>query len=90
MRKRSAEKCCAEKPVDDTRVEAIISIDERGQMVLPKEIRTRAGLGPGDKLAVVTKEKEGKVCCIYLFKTEEVSKAIKDRLGPLLLDLQRD
>jgi bifunctional DNA-binding transcriptional regulator/antitoxin component of YhaV-PrlF toxin-antitoxin module len=29
------------------KVEAIVSIDERGQMVLPKELRERAHIGTG-------------------------------------------
>ncbi len=67
-------------------VAAIVTIDERGQMVLPKEIRKKAGLAPGDKLSVVTRERDGKVCCIYLIKNEEVSSAVKDRLGALFHD----
>ena len=47
-------------------VEAVTSIDERGQMVLPKEIRDKAGIRAGDKLAVITWRKEGQVCCISL------------------------
>ena len=43
------------------RVESLVSIDERGQMVLPKEIRNKAGIKAGDKLAVVLMEKEGKI-----------------------------
>ncbi len=31
------------------KVESLISVDERGQMVLPKELRDRANIRPGDK-----------------------------------------
>ena len=31
------------------KVESIVSVDERGQMVLPKEIRERAKIGAGNK-----------------------------------------
>jgi AbrB family looped-hinge helix DNA binding protein len=81
------EKCCPPSRAEDLKVEAIVSIDERGQMVLPKEIRARAGLQPGDKLAVVTRERDGKVCCIYMFKTDELLGMVKDRMGPLLQDI---
>jgi AbrB family looped-hinge helix DNA binding protein len=37
-------------------VESIVSVDERGQMVLPKDIREKAKIRPGDKLAVVSME----------------------------------
>lgn len=33
-------------------------------MVLPKEIREKAKIRSGDKLAIVSLEKNGKVCCI--------------------------
>ena len=66
------------------RVEAVISVDERGQMVLPKEIREKAEIGAGDKLAVIDWEKDGKICCIVLIKAEEFGGMIKDILGPMI------
>jgi len=66
------------------KVESIVTVDDRGQMVLPKEIRKKYGLEPGDKLALVTRERDGKVCCIYMFKTEELLDTVKGKLGPLL------
>ncbi len=77
--------CCT--PATDAtgsyKVESIIGIDERGQMVLPKETRDRAGIRAGDKLAVVTWSKAGKVCCISLIKAEELAELVKDLLGSL-------
>ena len=69
---------------EELRVEAIISVDERGQTVLPKAIRDKFGLGPGDKLAVVTKERDGKVCCLYMFKAEDLMVTMKGRFGSIL------
>jgi antitoxin PrlF len=69
------------------RVEALISIDERGQMVLPKDVREAAGIGPGDKLALVLWRKDAKVCCMTLVKVEEITGLVKDRLGPLMKDI---
>ena len=51
------------------RVEAVVSVDERGQMVLPKEIRDKAEIVAGDKLAVVSWMAGEKLCCISLMKT---------------------
>ena len=36
------------------RVEAILGVDERGQMVLPKDVRERAGIQTGEKLALIS------------------------------------
>ena len=53
------------------KIESLISVDERGQMVLPKEMRDKANIRPGDKLTLVSWEKDGKICCINLIKAEE-------------------
>jgi antitoxin PrlF len=58
---------------EEYRVESIVTVDERGQMVLPKEIREKAGIKAGDKLALVTLEKNGRVCCIHLMKADELA-----------------
>lgn len=78
--------CCQPNRQDDgvCRVESLLSIDERGQMVLPKEIRERAGLQAGDKLALISWERAGRVCCISLVKAEELTGMVKELLGPML------
>ena len=62
-------------------------MDERGQMVLPKEIRDKAGIRPGDKLALISWEKGGKVCCVTLLKAEEYGDMVKGLLGPMMKEL---
>ncbi len=69
------------------KVESLISVDERGQMVLPKEIRDKANIRPGDKLALVSWEKDGKVCCFTLIKVEEFTEMVRGLLGPLMEEL---
>jgi AbrB family looped-hinge helix DNA binding protein len=59
-------------------------VDERGQMVLPKEIREKANIKAGDKLALVAWEKEGQICCISLIKTNKLGDAVKDLLSPMV------
>ena len=66
------------------KVESIVSVDERGQMVLPKEIRAKADIRAGDKLAVVSMEKDGKICCLSLIKVEELERMVKSILGPVM------
>jgi antitoxin PrlF len=65
------------------RVEAVLSVDERGQMVLPKEVRERAGIQTGEKLALISCEKEGKVCCLALIRAGDLSGMVQGILGPL-------
>jgi len=75
------------------KVEAIMSVDERGQMVLPKEIRQRAGIKAGDKLAVVRVGGCNDDCCdgacsnvecICLIKADALTDMVKNMLGPLM------
>ena len=82
-----SESCCAKPAFGGCKVESLVTVDERGQMVLPKELRDRAGIKGGDKLAVIGWEKEGKVCCLSLIKVEELSTMLKGVLGPLMADL---
>jgi len=65
------------------KIEALVSIDDRGQMVLPKDIRDKAGIKAGDKLVVVGFEQDNKLCCISLIKTEELTDMVKNILGPM-------
>ncbi len=77
---KTVEKSCC-------KVEAVITVDERGQMVLPKEVRDRAGIAPGDKLAVVLMEKGNEVCCVSLVKAQDFQGMVKQRLGPVMKEI---
>jgi antitoxin PrlF len=68
-------------------VEAVVTVDARGQIVLPKELRELAGIGSGDKLAVVSMRSAGRVCCLSLMKVEELSGTVRDILGPVAREL---
>jgi AbrB family looped-hinge helix DNA binding protein len=68
------------------RVESLVTVDERGQMVLPKEIREKARIRPGEKLAVISWEKDGAVCCISLIRAENLMGMVKGLLGPMMKD----
>ncbi len=79
VRDENGESCCA--------VEALISIDDRGQMVLPKDVRESAGIRPGDKLALIAWKKDGAVCCMTLIKADELKGMVRGKLGPLMKDI---
>lgn len=72
----SAEPCCM--------VEAVVSVDERGQMVLPKELRKKLVLEAGQKLALVT---WGKTIC--LIKADEFNAMAQTMLGPMIEELRK-
>jgi len=75
------------KGMTNWKVESIISVDERGQMVLPKELRDKAKIHAGDKLALVSWEKNGSVCCFTLIKANEFGDLVKGLLGPMMKEV---
>jgi antitoxin PrlF len=85
-RRRQRQACCdpEARNGDCCRVESLVTIDERGQMVLPKELRERANIRAGDKLALISWQKDGEVCCFTLIKAEALAERVKDFLVPVM------
>ena len=69
---------------DTCRIDAVVTIDAKGQVVLPKDLREKANIKPSDKIALVACEKEGEVCCIMMIKAERLAGAVSKTLSPLL------
>jgi AbrB family looped-hinge helix DNA binding protein len=76
--------CCSETCC---KVNSIITVDERGQILLPKDTREKAGIKGGDKFALMSWEKDGKICCFMMIKADELSGMAKDVLGPLAKEI---
>jgi AbrB family looped-hinge helix DNA binding protein len=70
------------------KVESIVNLDDRGQVVLPKEVREKANIRTGDKLAIVNMDRSGKTCCIILAKADDLAEKVKQMLGPLVKDTE--
>ena len=92
MAKKAKPKVACQVVIADSgccNIESLITIDERGQMVLPKGVRDKAKIRPGDKMAVVTWIKDGKTCCVSLIKADEFSKPLKDILEPMAKEITK-
>ena len=89
MAKTKKESCCDSiaKNICGCKVQSVVSIDERGQMIIPKEIRDRANICAGDKLTLVSWEKDNKIRCISLIRAEDFAEMVKDMLGPVMKDM---
>ena len=72
-----AEQCCY-------KVSAVITVDARGQTVLPKDVRKALGIGPGDKMAVIMHDAGNGPCCLSLVRASDLSKMVSGPLGELL------
>ena len=84
MKKKNPASCFPVSGEGACRVESLVGIDERGQMVLPKDLRDRANIRAGDKLAVITWEKGGEICCFTLMKADHLAERVRDFLGPVM------
>jgi bifunctional DNA-binding transcriptional regulator/antitoxin component of YhaV-PrlF toxin-antitoxin module len=56
-------------------------------MVLPKDIREKAGIKAGDKLAIVTMRQGGEVCCLSMIKVDALAEMVKGMLGPVMKEI---
>jgi antitoxin PrlF len=72
-------KCC--------QVDAIVTVDARGQIVLPKDVREKSRVKAGDKFVLISSESEGKLCCLFLVKADEFAGTVKDMLGPVAKEI---
>jgi len=71
------------------RVEALVSVDERGQVVLPKGLREKAGIKAGDKLAVASWNCGNKMYCLFVLKAEDLAGMVKGMLGPVISEITK-
>jgi AbrB family looped-hinge helix DNA binding protein len=58
-------------------LEAVVSFDERGQLVLPKDVRKKFNLEVGEKLALISCMNEQGVCCFTLVRTKNMQDLLK-------------
>ena len=80
--------CCSDDEI--CRIDSVITIDSKGQIVLPKDLREKANLNPNEKIAVVACEKQGEVCCIMLLKADRFQNAVTQTVTPLIKAITKD
>ena len=66
------------------KINAVVTVDAKGQIVLPKDLRERANIKPNDKLAIIGVERGDTVCCVVMMKAEALGDTVKCMLGPIL------
>jgi antitoxin PrlF len=69
------------------KINAVVTVDAKGQIVLPKDLRERANIKPNDKLAIIGVERSDAVCCIVMIKAEALGDTVKCMLGPLFSEV---
>ncbi|MCW4019576.1 MAG: HgcAB-associated protein [Candidatus Bathyarchaeota archaeon] len=76
MPRTKTKECC--------KIDAIVNVDSKGQLVLPKELRERANIKPNTKLALIAVEQANQVCCLVIMKTDALEGTVKCTLAPIL------
>jgi len=71
------------------RIDAVVTVDAKGQIVLPKDLRERAKLKRNDKLAVIGFERDGDLCCIVMVRADALGGTVKNMLGPIFKEALR-
>lgn len=66
---------------------AVVTVDARGQLVLPADVRKKLGLKGGEKFALVPCSSTTCPSAMTLIRVEELGSALEGLLGPLLRGL---
>lgn len=88
--KEKPERCCTTSTAECCKVESVVTIDERGQMILPKELREKAGLAAGDKLVIATSMKDGRLNFLMMFRADDFGDMVKGVVGPVMRTMWTD
>ena len=84
-------------------IEAIVSFDDRGQLVIPKDLRKKFNLKAGDKFALISCVEgsnccdsgeaanscgdTGDICCFTLVSTKQLKGMVSAALGPMMSNM---
>lgn len=79
--------CCGGSDKSCCNLEAILTVDSKGVIVLPKDVRDKLEISPGEKLALIVLSDNVKPCCLTLMKASWLSEKASDFLGPLLKNI---
>lgn len=88
--------------MENCQIEAIVSFDERGQLVIPKDLRKKFNLKAGDKFALISCMTGGnssdasccgddptQLCCFTLVHTNQMKDMLQKSLNPMLSALTK-
>ncbi|MFW9852933.1 MAG: HgcAB-associated protein HgcC [Candidatus Thorarchaeota archaeon] len=86
---KEEKECCPsnEKGESCCHVEGVVTVDAKGQIVLPKSLRENMDIKEKDKLIVVGMREKGKVTSISLFKAEKMDNMVKVMLKPIMEEI---
>lgn len=82
--------CCNDDEMSTKfEIEAVVSFDDRGQLVLPKEMRKKFDMKAGDKFAIVSCCEGENLCCLTFIKSTALNAALSSFITPVLSGLSQ-
>lgn len=69
-------------------IEAVVSFDDRGQLVLPKDLRKKFKLKAGEKFLLASCTDDKGLCCFTLVKTNSINHLVGNVLNPLVQQIK--
>lgn len=87
MNKEEKECCPSNEEESCCHVEGVVTVDAKGQIVLPKSLRENMAIKEKDKLIVVGMKEKGEVTSISLFKAEKMNNMVKIMLKPIMEEI---
>lgn len=69
-------------------IEAVVSFDDRGQLVLPKDLRKKFDLKAGEKFLLASCTDKSGLCCFTLVKTNSLNHLVGNALQPLVQQIK--
>ncbi|MFW9827579.1 MAG: HgcAB-associated protein HgcC [Candidatus Thorarchaeota archaeon] len=79
--------CACSPPTSDLeccKVVALVSVDKKGQILLPKDLRDSENIKEGDRFVVINVSTGTESCCLILMKADLLEPMVQDALGPVL------
>lgn len=68
-------------------IEAILSCDDRGSLVLPKEVRKKLKIKAGEKMALLNVMSNDEEFFLTLIKANALEDLVKSFMAPVMKDL---
>ncbi|MBS7619626.1 AbrB/MazE/SpoVT family DNA-binding domain-containing protein [Candidatus Bathyarchaeota archaeon] len=69
------------------RVYSIVTVDSKGQIVLPKEVREEFNIGQNDRLVLIGFGSEKDHCCMVIMKADRLNSTLASMLQPIFKEV---
>ncbi len=73
----------------EEKIEDIVKVSPKGQIVIPKAIRKKLGIVPGEKILIISRDKEIFLRKLESLSIEKISERIEDTARKKGIDLDK-